>query len=64
MLPVLDDTEVEAGEFSGYEGLQHTDDPASIKLTVGVCNLETKDVSRGHKCAHFISWMDYTLNTP
>lgn len=64
MLPVLDDTEVEAGEFSGYEGLQHTDDPASIKLTVGVCNLGTKRRQQGHKCARFISWMDYTLNTP
>lgn len=53
MSPVLDDTEVEAGEFSGYEGLQHTDDPASIKLTVGVRNLRTKRRQQGAQMCSF-----------
>lgn len=53
MSPVLDDTEVEAGEFSGYEGLQHTDDPTSIKLTVGVRNLRTKRCQQGAQMCSF-----------
>lgn len=38
--PVLNDAEIEAGEVSADEGLEDTYDPASIKLTVGVCHLQ------------------------
>ena len=39
--PVFDDAEVKTREVSGDERLEDTDDPASVKLTVGVCNLHT-----------------------
>ena len=45
-LPVFDDAEVKTGKVSGYEGLKDTDDPAGIKLTVGICNLQMKTHKR------------------
>lgn len=38
--PVFDNAEVKAGEVSVDEGLKGTYDPASIKLTVGICHLQ------------------------
>lgn len=40
-LPILDDAEIKTGKVTGDEGLKDTDDPASIKLTVSICHLQT-----------------------
>lgn len=44
--PVLDDAEIEAGELSVDEGLEDTDGPASIVLTVGISHLHTRTHAR------------------
>lgn len=42
VLPVFNDAEVKAGKVSGDEGLEDTDDSASVKLAVSICNLNTR----------------------
>lgn len=46
--PVLDDAEIEAGELSVDEGLEDTDGPASIVLTVGISHLHTRTRTHTH----------------
>lgn len=56
-LPIFDDAEVKIREVSGNEGLEHTDDPASIKFTVGVCHLQIK--ADTHKHTHQLLSQQY-----
>ena len=62
-LPVFDDAEIKAGEVSGDEGLEDTDGPAGVKLTVGVRHLQTHTDTQTHTHTdthtHTLQWLSH-----
>lgn len=52
-LPIFDDAEIKTGKVASDEGLEDTDNPASIKLAVSISHLQTHTHTAG-VCIHIV----------